>query len=360
MRSILVLLAAVLWLAAPAAAGTTAKPPKPPKAGRVTQIDCQLAADQSYALYVPKTYTPDRAWPILYCFAPNADGEDMVKRFVPVAEKLGWIVAGSLTSKNGPSEPNDRAWREILRDTDARLRLHGKKRVACGFSGASWVASRMAYGRPALFAGVILLGQGLDPTITVERWHAVAMIMGDKERRLHELRDVESMCARSSIPGLFETFPGGHCIAPDEWLAKALRWHNDTWDQRYEGCDDASVAHTRGALERQLKAAEELAAARKPAHAIEGLYRARDGFEAMTVARRRDLAARIAELEKTPEVAAELKARADLLKLVARERKLKRKHRKSLVKKYEQLANSYPATPSADIATELASLLGKD
>src|SRR6267142_6690756 len=57
---------------------------------------------QSYALYLPANYMPDKKWPILYCFDPEARGIVPVKRYQSAAEKYGWIVAGSNNSQNGP------------------------------------------------------------------------------------------------------------------------------------------------------------------------------------------------------------------------------------------------------------------
>src|SRR5882724_626234 len=66
-------------------------------------------AGQTYALYLPSTYTPDRAWPILYCLDPGARGKTPVDRFAAAAEKAGVIVAGSNNSRNGPLPPAQEA-----------------------------------------------------------------------------------------------------------------------------------------------------------------------------------------------------------------------------------------------------------
>src|SRR6185369_15137924 len=64
---------------------------------------------QSYALYVPSNYSPERAWPILYCLDPGARGRVPVERFAEAAEKAGFLVAGSNNSRNGPLAPSEQA-----------------------------------------------------------------------------------------------------------------------------------------------------------------------------------------------------------------------------------------------------------
>src|ERR1700682_4714018 len=73
-----------------------------PKGQVVENIVCAGAPDQTYALYLPTTYSPERKWPVLYAFDPGARGKIPVERFKEAAEKFGWIVVGSNNSRNGP------------------------------------------------------------------------------------------------------------------------------------------------------------------------------------------------------------------------------------------------------------------
>ncbi len=73
-----------------------------PKGQVVERIEALNDSSQSYALYLPSNYTPDRKWPILCAFDPGARGRVPVERFKKAAEKYGWIVPGSNNSRNGP------------------------------------------------------------------------------------------------------------------------------------------------------------------------------------------------------------------------------------------------------------------
>ena len=66
-----------------------------PRGQIVERIEALDDSSQSYALYLPSNYTPDRKWPVLYAFDPGARGSVPVERFKEAAEKYGWIVLGS-------------------------------------------------------------------------------------------------------------------------------------------------------------------------------------------------------------------------------------------------------------------------
>src|SRR4051794_7532688 len=73
--------------------------------------DVKCASDQteSYALYLPSTYSPDRPWNLLMAFHPSARGRAMVETYRAAAEQYGYIVAGSNTSRNGPWSVSQKA-----------------------------------------------------------------------------------------------------------------------------------------------------------------------------------------------------------------------------------------------------------
>ena len=73
-----------------------------PRGVIVDSVACAGDASQTYALYLPSTYSPDRAWNLLLAFHPGARGRQMVEKYAAAAEQYGYIVAGSNTSRNGP------------------------------------------------------------------------------------------------------------------------------------------------------------------------------------------------------------------------------------------------------------------
>jgi enterochelin esterase-like enzyme len=61
----------------------------------VERVSCEADPRRTYALYLPSSYEPTRAWPILYLLDPAARGRLAVEQFRSAAEERGWIVAGS-------------------------------------------------------------------------------------------------------------------------------------------------------------------------------------------------------------------------------------------------------------------------
>src|ERR1044071_3078099 len=71
--------------------------------GRFKTVVIQGNPSQSYVLYLPTAYRPDRKWPILYVLDARSNGAEAGQRFLAGAERYGFIVASSTNtlSKGG-------------------------------------------------------------------------------------------------------------------------------------------------------------------------------------------------------------------------------------------------------------------
>src|SRR5438309_11991587 len=96
---------AIVFLVGAAASSQVAASPdfdiQKDKGTVVSRLACHDDPAQSYALYLPSKYSPDRRWPVLYAFDPFARGKTAVEVYKLAAEKYGYIVAASNNSKNG-------------------------------------------------------------------------------------------------------------------------------------------------------------------------------------------------------------------------------------------------------------------
>ena len=68
----------------------------------IDRVECADDPAQTYALYLPSTYSPERTWSLLLAFHPAARGRLMVEKYQAAAEQYGYIVAASNNSRNGP------------------------------------------------------------------------------------------------------------------------------------------------------------------------------------------------------------------------------------------------------------------
>jgi len=126
-----------------------------PKGRIVDDVRCEADASQSYALYVPSSYTPEKAWSLLLAFHPRARGRVMVEKYLAPAERYGYIVAGSNTSRNGPWEASGAAVRCMSRDLGRRFAIDAQRLYLTGHSGGARLAMQVALGPANPIAGVI-------------------------------------------------------------------------------------------------------------------------------------------------------------------------------------------------------------
>src|SRR2546426_12116081 len=75
MLRIVVIVSMVLLVSLSPSAQATQQTNAIPKGQIVERMECLNDSSQSYALYLPSNYTPDRKWPILYALDPGARGK---------------------------------------------------------------------------------------------------------------------------------------------------------------------------------------------------------------------------------------------------------------------------------------------
>ena len=60
-----------------------------PKGKLTEKVLVKDEPSQSYALYLPSSYDPDKKFPIIYCFDPGGRGSVAVEKYRSAAEKYG-------------------------------------------------------------------------------------------------------------------------------------------------------------------------------------------------------------------------------------------------------------------------------
>ena len=283
-----------------------------PRGRVVERVACRADAAQSYALYLPSGYTPDRRWPILYCFDPLARGPVPVERFREAAERFGWIVAGSNVSRNGPIEASMGAGVAMWADTHERLAIDDRRVYTAGFSGGARIATLAAISCDGCIAGVVACGAGFpnslppdDERIRGKLRFAYFMTIGADDFNFPELKLVEGQLARERVAHHLARFGGGHEWAPAALAAEALGYFE-------------ALAMRAGARPRDAALVESLwAEGREAARAAEAAGAWLDAWSAWA-----RLAAQLEGLRDTTEAArraAELAASREVRAALARE-----------------------------------------
>ena len=160
-----------------------------PAGAIIDDVRCAADSSQSYALFIPSNYTPDRAWPVIFAFDPGGRGRNPVERYQAAAEQYGYIVAGSNNSRNGSAETG-KAVSAMAADVTSRFRIDTRLMYAAGMSGGARVALGVALGSPSI-AGVIASSAGYpDGKITQDT--SISSLCNRGDRRLQPPRNARA------------------------------------------------------------------------------------------------------------------------------------------------------------------------
>jgi dienelactone hydrolase len=192
-----------------------------PRGTIVDDVKCAADATQSYALYLPSNYSPDRRWNLLIAFHPAARGRLMVEKYAAAAELYGYIVAGSNTSRNGPWSVSVAAVQAMSNDLPRRFSIDPERVYATGMSGGARVAMQVALGKNNI-AGVIASSAGYpdsQPRGSVP--FAVFGTAGTEDFNYLEMRLLDR---KLTTPHRLAVFSGGHTLPPDTVALDAIEW----------------------------------------------------------------------------------------------------------------------------------------
>lgn len=206
-------MAALAWLTALAAVV--------PPGVIVDEVRCEADAAQSYAVYLPSRYSPERTWPVILAFDPRGRGRTPVERYQAAAEKYGYIVAGSNNSRNGPWAISMKAAQEMTADVTARFRIDARRVYTAGMSGGARVAMGVALGTN-LVAGVVASSAGFPDSKPRKSVPFVVFgTAGTEDFNYHEMRQMD---APLKSPHRLAVFEGGHVWLSSGLAEEAVEW----------------------------------------------------------------------------------------------------------------------------------------
>jgi dienelactone hydrolase len=187
----------------------------------VTLADSQ----QSYALFLPSTYTPSRIWPIIYAFDPMARGVIPTKLLKDAAEKYGYIVAGSNNAKNGPIGPQTEAAQAMWKDTHQRFAINEDRIYMTGFSGGARLATGLAL-QCKCVVGVFGHGAGFPARVPPSRQNQFLFFgaVGDADFNYPEMVELSKQLDGAGFTSRIRHFDGPHQWAPPEVAMEAIEW----------------------------------------------------------------------------------------------------------------------------------------
>ena len=216
------LLFAVVALAAPATGAD-----RFPAGEIVPRVVCAADPEQSYALYLPTSYSESRTWPLLYLFDPRKRGALAAERFREAAERHGWILASSNnTMSDGPMAPNIAAVNAMWSDVNRRFPIDPRRVYAGGFSGGARTACLLAQKMEGRVAGVIACGGGFADGSPPEKGMSFAVFgtVGNVDFNYGEMRRLDSTLAKLGARHRLAVFDGPHSWCPAAVCAEGIDW----------------------------------------------------------------------------------------------------------------------------------------
>lgn len=192
-----------------------------PRGSIVDAVTCATDASQTYALYLPSTYSPDRSWSLLMAFHPAARGRAMVETYEAAAEQYGYVVAASNNSRNGPWDLSIAALRAVSDDVGRRFNIDPDRIYLTGMSGGARVALQIALDSKNV-AGVIASSAGFAdnrPRASVS--FPVFATAGTDDFNYVEMRQLDRML---TSPHYLAVFAGGHTLPPNTVALEAIEW----------------------------------------------------------------------------------------------------------------------------------------
>jgi pimeloyl-ACP methyl ester carboxylesterase len=184
-------------------------------------VKCLGDPTQSYSLYLPSNYSPDRKWSVLIGFHPGGRGRAIVEKYRAAAEQYGYVIAGSNNSRNGPWAVSMGAIKAMVPDLNARFSLDDRRIYLTGHSGGARVAMQVALANNSV-AGVIASSGGYPDSQPRSKVNfAVFGTAGNEDFNYIEMRMLDR---KLTTPHRLAVFTGGHTLPPDAVALEAIEW----------------------------------------------------------------------------------------------------------------------------------------
>jgi poly(3-hydroxybutyrate) depolymerase len=196
-------------------------------AGQLTpSVAAKADAKQTYALYLPSKFDASRRWPVLYLFDPGARGAEAAEHFRAAAEQLGYIVAASNVSRNGPAEASMNALQAMSLDVESRFPTDPQRRYVAGFSGGARAAFTAGMVCSKCFAGVLGFGAGLPVKMKIDSAPDFAYLagVGDSDFNYAEITSLAPTLDKIKADYRILTYEGTHDWPNAASALEALSW----------------------------------------------------------------------------------------------------------------------------------------
>nr|WP_299386249.1 hypothetical protein [Allomuricauda sp.] len=182
--------------------------------------------NENFALYLPKSYSPEELNSIIFIFDPAARGAAAIQSFIPTAEKYGHILVCSNNSRNAPYERNFAIANNLFGHVFSSFNISEDEIYASGFSGGSRLATAIA-SLTNKFAGVVGCGagfSGIPGQIPGAQDYVYVGLCGDRDMNYKEMLENKAFLNQIKFNSTLITFDAEHKWPPSEQIIRAFDW----------------------------------------------------------------------------------------------------------------------------------------
>ncbi len=174
----------------------------------------------SYSIYVP---LKQGALPVVFFFDAHARGSMPVEKYRTLADKYGFILAGSNNSKNGMSNAErNKIIYTFMEDVEKRTPFDPLRIYVSGFSGGARIASGIGLNNKGI-AGVIACAAGFpQENIKPHQNFTFIGIVGNVDFNYLEMKSVHRQLDGLNVKNALLVFDGKHDWPPPETMDKAF------------------------------------------------------------------------------------------------------------------------------------------
>lgn len=197
-------------------------------AGKMTErVECRADPSFTYSIYLPSGYTDKGKFPVILAFDPHGSGSLPVSMYKDLAEKYGYVIAGSDNSKNGQDLTVTMATiRAMLIELKSRYAIDLRRIYTMGFSGGARVAVLAAFD-PGGIAGVTGSGAGFPNTGSNFPYMFDYLGMaGTFDFNMYEMIQLDKYLDQSGTNHALILFDGIHEWPPVQVMEQSFLWND--------------------------------------------------------------------------------------------------------------------------------------
>lgn len=190
----------------------------------IEEIRCKKVPEVSYMIYLPSSYIhhQDPKAPVLFVMAPDGGRREDLERFIPGAEKNGWIVALSVQSGK-PSRASEYAVASMVNDVYRRFTVDDRRCYASGMGWGARLAFWLANEQKKMIIGIIPCSGG-DTGYPYGNRAPAYGLCGAAAYTRWEM--AETFGQRVRTRGQLRFHPGGYGWPDPERITEAITWLN--------------------------------------------------------------------------------------------------------------------------------------